>query len=252
MAYPEDLLLLLTHIPKCVGTSFRTALVEPCFNESDFLCPKGIREVRRYEKDFRFLIGHYPFGVHRYLNPRSPAAQRRILFVTALREPVDQMISYFFYHRNLEEKTDEANGLYQGDVVGFYQRQRRFRNMQTRFLAGVPWALGRSPLHVLGQRVPALMLAAAKRNLRAFHYVFKQASADVDFAQYAQDFDLSYQPHRAELTVTKGRPAVQELADEQRERMRAFNAADVALLEHLDRVRPNGPKLRDLGARSLP
>ena len=56
----SEVLLLLTHIPKTCGTSFRYSLVYPNIPRELVYKPKnGWRSLLTTKKDFQFIVGHF-------------------------------------------------------------------------------------------------------------------------------------------------------------------------------------------------
>lgn len=97
--------VIFLHIPKCAGSTLGEIIsrqypsshthhittipdLQKSINEFQNL-PKSARE------DIRFLWGHGVFGLHNYLSGRTE-------YVTLLREPVDRVISYYYYVRRTQ------------------------------------------------------------------------------------------------------------------------------------------------------
>lgn len=250
--YPKDIFVNFVHIPKCAGSTFRSSFIDPYIpkemvGDSIF----GLRELRRFENDLQFVRGHYAYGYDKYLPSNSPVHSRRFLNLVALREPVDQMISYYYYKIQVNQvdqygKPPSPNSRY--PVAEFYRERPLICNMQTRMLAGIHWANHKSPIAQLGSFMPALMFRFAWQNLtNRFHWVFFQDNADADFAEFASFYDIEYKPSRYEKTVTKARPAKEEITEEERRELLKINAVDQKLYERAKSWRGGKAFVREVG-----
>lgn len=234
--YPENLFINFVHIPKCAGSTFRNSLIDPYVSEDLLNGPIiGIRELRKYTKDLQFLRGHFPFGREKYFPKDSPVRCREMINLVALRDPIDQMISYYYYKIQVDEVRQLGEAPAPDSphpILDFYRARPMVHNLQTRMIAGVHWASHHSPLAKLGTAVPGWMLRIAWRNLTSqFHWVFFQHTADADFAEFAASYDLDYAPTRFQKTVTRDRPAKHEISEDEKAELLKINFADQALYE---------------------
>jgi hypothetical protein len=91
--------ILFMHIPKTAGTAFREAIIDnykhsqvaylyphpPGFLVSDL----GLLPLEQRAK-FRFVIGHFQYGIHEFL-------PQEYTYVTIVRDPVERVISHYHY-----------------------------------------------------------------------------------------------------------------------------------------------------------
>lgn len=139
--------LIFQHIPKTAGTTLSFILVQN-FEEDEIYHIRNLQQMRgpsfsRYfgsvedfanldsdeRNRFRCIIGHAPFGLHRYLN-------HPVKYVTFLRDPVKRVISQYHQHQRMVK----ANELDDGQLT-FEQflelKPAVLNNHQTRFVSGV-------------------------------------------------------------------------------------------------------------------
>jgi hypothetical protein len=222
----NDFLLLLTHIPKCAGTSFRHSVVHPNVDEELVYHPSGgWRELIRSDRDFRYLVGHFEVDIERLI--RGPAKKRPKVFVTFLRNPVDQMISYYAFKRQLREK-ERIRRPRPAEIIRFYSANPGACNMQTRFCSGF-W-FSRLALRLPRLRPGQLELRKAKANLmKKFHFVGRFETLDEDMQRLCELLDFTYVHVHAAETQTRSRPGVNELTPHEVEELEAINHLDVGL-----------------------
>ncbi|MGF1452183.1 MAG: sulfotransferase family 2 domain-containing protein [Opitutales bacterium] len=232
--FDDNTLLLFTHIPKCAGSSFRDSLIVPNVAPELIFMPKGgLRAIATSRLDFQYLVGHWPYGIHHAFHGQNPVRQRRRIYITILRQPIEQMLSLYYYRRRLEEKKQET-GRFSGteDATAFYQRERGARNMQCKQLAGLPWWCEKSPLRALVDYVPALALYLAQRNLeRHYHFVLQLERSQDQFPTLAQILEIRYEPTITEATVTRDRPKGKSIREDQREKLARWNRYDQRLYD---------------------
>ncbi len=135
---PINDVLIFMHIPKTGGTTLRVIIekyyeLSQVYRNYDYL---GARKGQKSEKTC-FIDGHDYFGIHHDLNKRP-------VYVTMLRNPVDRIISEYYYivkepgrDRYISNKI-KNNNLSLEDYVFLEDEKFHFRtrNMQTRFAAG--------------------------------------------------------------------------------------------------------------------
>jgi hypothetical protein len=166
-----DSVLIYLHIPKTGGTTL-SEIVRRQYAGASILQINDTR-VERIEAllpDARahadVLVGHVPFGVHRYL--RTPH-----VYFTLLRHPVERVVSQ--YHHVLRRADHPLHdhvtgqGLSLEEYVGA-RLTRAINNGQTRMLCGLPQA---DPFNLLPHdqgiafgECPTEMLLLAQQNLR--------------------------------------------------------------------------------------
>lgn len=93
---------IFLHIPKAGGNSLLDFLKPNYAAESHFDVSQGLRYVERIDelqrmppdqqKQVRFISGHLPYGIHRFL----PQTSR---YITVLRDPIDRVVSHYYFVR---------------------------------------------------------------------------------------------------------------------------------------------------------
>jgi hypothetical protein len=172
---------LFLHLPKTGGSTLRNCVFKQYrtdkYYEADrgyFVCgvyyyPAGLlaqpgpelpARVRRTlaRADVRAVIGHFSFGIHRFMN--VPTTE-----VTIVREPVDRVISLFYHLRKYDQTVWHRPIVTRNLSVEDFIRDlscREADNGQTRRIAG------RQPRY---GACSAAMLERAKTNLRRYFSV---------------------------------------------------------------------------------
>jgi len=130
-------ILFFDHIPKASGSTF-TSIVDEHF-DFESICPQQLwdnllPELPKNFSKFRFIRGHFGYGLHRIL-PKKP------VFVTMLRNPFDLCISWYeFICRNAEFDPEIKKRFFDkryklSDVLNHPAKKRSFENTQTRLLS---------------------------------------------------------------------------------------------------------------------
>lgn len=140
--------LLFLHIPKTGGTSLRTAM-QALFKDSErcLIYPDGGDHISQEQfkalpaerrAGFRWIAGHYPFGLHRHV----PNPSRYISFA---RNPLSRVHSLYNHHYQRPPQAHyraiRDGGLSMRDFV-LSGIEPSVDNGMTRFLSGMPAAFG--------------------------------------------------------------------------------------------------------------
>ncbi len=223
--------LLFVHIPKTAGQTVVQILrnqypgafarVDP-HAEQDPDRPELQGELREAERaGSRVIVGHFPFGVGRWLE--GPCR-----YVTFLRDPVDRVISRYYYLIDNPETPHYA--VLRGSSGGLEEAldlQPQFRNWQTRVMAGT------DPDGRYDPRAPCTdeTLARAKDNLERCAAVGLTERFDESLVLMKLALGWST-PAYVRRNTTKGRPRLHEIAPDVLEQIEEGNRLDRALYEH--------------------
>ena len=155
--------IIFLHLAKTAGTTLNQVLGREYADILSFYIPK---ESSRLFEEFKeklksakpgLLRGHFEFGWHYFL-------PRPFTYFTILRDPVDRVISEYYYilsspgHPLFADVVEKNVSL--ADFVGKWNAP----NLQTKKISGLTFA-GNSGIPGRGKITPANMLAAAKENL---------------------------------------------------------------------------------------
>jgi hypothetical protein len=158
--------VIFIHIPKTAGTTFGNIIKRqylpsarfPIYSSQAFDHFKDLSQAQKSK--IRLLHGHIPFGYHKMLAQPS-------LYITFLREPVDRVISHYYYVRQHPEHELYDLVVNQNLSLKDYVCSGilpELDNGQCRMLAGL-WGAGIKSEIPFGE-CPAEVLDIAKRNLR--------------------------------------------------------------------------------------
>ncbi|KAF2075401.1 hypothetical protein CYY_003280 [Polysphondylium violaceum] len=125
---------LFLHIPKTAGNSVLHAF------RSTYGSPKVIQQwtfpgAKDYGRlvDRQVILGHFDYGIHNYL-PQSD--KTTYSYLTMLRDPVDRVISHYYYHLNRKE--DEGHEMaFKYSLKEWVSLAPQGSNEQTRHLSGI-------------------------------------------------------------------------------------------------------------------
>jgi hypothetical protein len=135
----DDRRLVFIHVPKTGGTTLRR-IIERQFGRRAVwvIGPQTAQDIdrlinlpRRKLDTIRAIVGHHPFGLHDLLP--WPVA-----YVTLLREPVDRIVSHFYYASRTVESPLHAEVAATGNSLDGYVEsapsRSYFNNGQTRLV----------------------------------------------------------------------------------------------------------------------
>ncbi|HTY55470.1 MAG TPA: sulfotransferase family 2 domain-containing protein [Candidatus Binataceae bacterium] len=221
--------IIFVHLPKCGGTTlFR--LVEWEYSPTQVFFVDG----RFYRWSYNRLIhsradklanmqvfqGHMPFGLHKLLD--APAT-----YMTMLREPVDRVISEYYYRINRLQHPYEDRWMKKLSLEE-YVRTTPQHNIQTKLLAG-----RHSGYDFLAGDCTEETLAVAKENLaQQFSLIGLTERFEESLALAKLAFGWKIE-HFADFNITGKRPAKSSVAPAIRDLISEFYQYDVALYEHV-------------------
>jgi hypothetical protein len=181
--------------------------------------------ARWREAGGRVTIGHTPYGA---LRDHLPPDTR---YMTFLRDPVDRVLSHYWRHihrrdpRRAGRGKERAGNIPKSDSLEeamVEMRLPQLNNLATRFLCGAP-----SPMDEL----PASALEDAKGNLRGFAFLGIQERFAESIVLLQRTLGLGLVPRESYQNrhVSRTRPSVDEIPDEQRALIEDYNRLDVEL-----------------------
>ncbi len=232
-----DTPLVFTHIPKTAGTSLKKSVILPNVRPGRAYWVLGVGKlIRDRPRDVDVVLGHIPYGIHRVLPFRD------VRYLTILRDPVDRCVSFYNYVLMCET----GNPGHAGKVMGhpaladakrlpideFYSLEL-YRNVQTKFTAGLLWDRARNGLPAPLRDVvagEARMLRRAQRNLVEEYWLFGLLDRIADTEdRMARALGWENRPVRDTSRQTRGWAGQVDPTPSQRERIHELNALDVEL-----------------------
>lgn len=132
--------IIFLHLPKAAGTTLKDILhrqyradeVYQLDNTQFIQAQEKFKQLRQQEKSqLKIVTGHMYFGLHKFI--ASPTT-----YITMLRNPIDRVISYYYFVKNLPTHEDyELIKTKNISLKDYCQMPREnMNNGQTRFLSG--------------------------------------------------------------------------------------------------------------------
>ncbi|MFW6116590.1 MAG: sulfotransferase family 2 domain-containing protein [bacterium] len=222
--------VIFLHIPKAAGSTLHRQ-IQPHYEPAAVLAIEGscIREcMAEFDKlaaarksQIRFVRGHMPFGLHR-------AIPGPCIYVTCLRDPVDRIISRYYYTLRRPDNylydtiASQKMGLKEFVSSGI---STELDNDQTRRLSGV------------GRTVPfgqctAELLERAKKNIRE-HFAVVGLSERFDETLLLINGAFGWRSRcYVKTNVTRNRPHIGAIAKDTRNLIAENNQLDIELYRY--------------------
>ncbi|MEZ4510948.1 MAG: sulfotransferase family 2 domain-containing protein [Chloroflexota bacterium] len=223
--------LIFLHIPKSAGTTLNFILESHFSREESYSVSKsnyypggsidGFKAMspERHAK-IRWLTGHMGYGYHDYLSGPS-------VYVTLLRDPVERLISNYYFERHLRESPIHEmirSGKMDLREYVYYYYAIEMDNLQTRMIAGNWEKRGDGPC------TPE-MLEQAKQNLQDHFAVVGVARRFDEFYFLLRHyFGWRYVPY-VTRNKTKSRPRREEVPTADRQMIKEYNRYDIELFK---------------------
>ena len=258
---PADSVLFFLHVPKTAGTTLYT-IIERQFGPEEIypiIGPDLAASIAQFKsadasakRGIRLVRGHMPFGLHQFID-------RPATYVTMLRDPIDRVVSDFYYvfqtpdHPLYEEIT--SGGM---DIATYFESRAALHegNDQTRLLSGVESVNrrileGADTRRIAVEQAPVTheTLTIAQQNL-ATHFISVGISERFDesvlLLREAMGWRNVFYLRR---NITRRRPAVRDLPAQTISTLRKHYSIDIELYEDArerfeDRVRQEGRAFR--------
>lgn len=241
---PAGRLFLFVHVPKCAGSSVRLSVIDPSIQQSRISRWPGSARLLFCSADMQYLVGHFPYGVHRLLRPLSPVRRRDPVYFSVGRDPVEQMVSLYRYYVRLGMVDESSNS--GGGTVDFVRRYG-FGNMQCHAHAGLSWWHPRSPLRAIGSRLPKVLLLRAKKNiLKRYCYFLLQSCLDEQLPVLAADLGLQYRKQDEASTRTDRESFMASLESHEKLELEGLASADISFFQWVKgNISRNGIAVKD-------
>lgn len=201
------------HIPKTAGTTL-LHIIEEQYSAAATLSSRGVAlsgrraQLEAMPAHIRVVAGHFHFGMRSFL-PRPCRA------FTMLRDPVDRLISAYYFIARREDKPNHQ-ALLRGELT-MEKLARRQGSVQARFIAGY------GPQEAVA---PEVLLAQAKENLATKMAAFGLTEHfDASLLLFNQALGWQVDGYVRE-NVTRDRPALQGRDPGELEMIRAHSAVD--------------------------
>jgi hypothetical protein len=203
------------------------------------------------QREIRMVGGHVPFGIHELFD-RAAESDRRCMYITLVRHPVDRVVSSFYYLRQ-QPGIPISPMLQNFDINGYIDSRLGLDpyDYQVRVLSGCPtldaeWT-DLAPLEA--DAVTEAHLERVKQNIERL-FLFAGTTERFDEALlilrrlYGWKFsDVLF----TRENVTPGRPRLADLPDETIQKIRRHNTHDLSLYDWVDQRFSR--LVRSLGAR---
>jgi hypothetical protein len=222
--YVGDETIIFVHVPKAAGTTLSVVMKQVYPKETIYSIPSGLTDTREIDallrlpdeerRKIRVLQGHFVFGLHRHLPQRS-------LYVTLLRDPVERVVSSYYYilkHENHFRHAEVAGG--KMSLVDYAESEKLYLNDgQTQILAGA------AP----GIAATREMLEQARRNVEQhFAVVGLSERFDDSLALIRRCFGWPRRLYRS-CNVSTNKPGLAALPPGIVEHLRGLNPLDTEL-----------------------
>lgn len=227
MHFDDTTAIIFTHIPKCAGTSLRESVIVNNIESSLIYQSGNFKEILGYKNDFRYIIGHWPHGIEDYFHIKNPIRGRKKIRITFLREPIDHLISFFYFQKQQIRYSAFKDEIGNKSIVEFYENVPRALNLQTKFCAGVFYEQFFRRTSKAGSN---LQLRKAKQNLlKSFDFVGQFENYTADLQLLAKTYNLDLTITHNNVTKTHKRIAKKDLSKMELDKLRELNSLDIKL-----------------------
>lgn len=224
--------VLFMHIAKTAGTAFREAIIEN-YKHSQvaylyphppgfLICDLGVLPLEQRAR-FQLVIGHFLYGVHRFLPQEST-------YVTIVRDPVERVISHYYYLLETEpELVTDGDSILPLPEMMDRRRTVNLDNLMVRCFSGVEKT--EVPPGNVNQRIYDLALGHLRTK---FKFVGYQDRADEAYTTLQKQFN--WDPKRSLEMVNLGGQSRTAVDPSVRKAVEDFNHWDIQLYSEIRRL----------------
>ena len=217
-----DSVMIFLHIPKTGGNTFNVIINKP-YTERDCVVRLGdlddltMEELKRLE----MVRGHMYFGVHQKL------PQKKLNYITLVRNPIERVISFFYYMGSLNNPDIETRDQFnKTSLYEFVTEESNNQfNLQTNILAGSDLRPDTSET-----------LEAAKNNLTKYFSlvgITERYDETLQVLQRKLGWEIDVQN---KCNVTANKPALREISNEIIEIIKSKSVMDSVLYQFANQL----------------
>lgn len=226
--HTDDVIIFL-HILKTAGQTFHS-IIENQYKDKNKYNIKSpywmqqpfsehLKEFDEEEiKKIEVLRGHFHFGVHKYL------PQNKYTYITFLRNPIEQIVSFFYYTRTRKNHRDYniLNNITFDEYIANEKFNWTTSNVQTRFLSGNRFEEGD--------------FETAKRNLENYFSIVgitERFDESLSVIKRKLGWNIDYYNNK---NITKNRPDIKKISNKTINIIKEKNENDIKLYEFANKL----------------
>ncbi|MEO0508497.1 MAG: hypothetical protein AAF065_01400 [Verrucomicrobiota bacterium] len=197
--------------------------------EKEVYFPRSYSEIIRSKKDYRYIRGHWPSGITRFMRHNN-YVRNGVVNIVAFREPIAQAKSLYRYYTLERSGAKGYRKNLERGVLDFYKNKPHLCNLQAKYLLGFLWVHHRSPLGCMQSRIARQLARLASRRLRSgYDYVLIQEDTMSGFEFIGGQLGLVCSFQRPDLTATADAHAVITLSEGEEEELKSMFNLDCIL-----------------------
>ena len=219
--------LIFLHIPKAGGTTLQDIVVRQYRAGKGFRFTGDLNQLAQFEAmpqeerdGFDVLLGHVHFGLHERLS-------RPALYMTMLRDPVDRIVSHYYFVKARKEHYLHKAIIEKGMSLKEYAEKRACIEVDN---DQVRWLCARPHKAVPIGKVSREMVEEAKWNLaHSISVVGLVERFEESLCCFGRAFGWADVSYGGRKNVTPDRPPLEEISEEAIRTIREVNRYDVEL-----------------------
>lgn len=233
----DDSVVIFLHIPKTAGTTLRH-IIQSQFQPNNVFefyhlrtqppkVRKGIEKYNNFseaqKRSIRFVSGHVGFGLHEFL-------QRPCSYITVLRDPVERVVSYYYFLLRTQNSIVENKTL-----EDFIQTYGGVHNSMSCYLSGLTLKsqLQYPNIEIKSAQFDQETLETAKNNLKKhFKVVGFVERFDETCILLKKILGWNISPFYVRKNTSKHQSWTQDLSKDTLNLIKKFNALDIQLYEY--------------------